>query len=221
MLIDGSFVRNWLATAAHDLQEAKAYLTQLDAAIGDADHGLNIARGFAAVVEKLDAAGGELDGVLKLTGTTLMSTVGGASGVLYGNFFVRAAAAVAGKQTLDAAQLAAALHIGLEGIIQRGRAAVGDKTMVDSWAPALEALDGAVASGAGLAAALQSAAAAAEAGMNSTLPLVAKKGRASYLGERSAGHLDPGAVSTYILLRALATVAAQAGPEGGERAASG
>ena len=204
--VDAQTVRRWFAVAAADLQAAKDHLTALDAAIGDADHGLNIARGFAAVADKANgeqAHEDEVGALFKLAGMTLMSTVGGASGMLYGNFFVRAAATVQGARELTPAELSAALQAGLLGIVQRGRAVAGEKTMVDAWTPALAALAAALGNGEDLAAALHACAAAATAGMNNTVPLVAKKGRASYLGERSAGHMDPGAASTAILLRAL------------------
>ncbi len=205
-LVDAQTLRSWFTYAAADLQAAKEYLTALDAAIGDADHGVNIARGFAAVRDKVngDYAGeDDVAAIFKVAGMTLMSTVGGASGMLYGNFFLRAAAAVPGTRALTPAELSAALQAGLLGIVQRGRAVAGDKTMVDAWTPALAALAAALGRGEHLAAALRACAAAAEEGMNGTVPLVAKKGRASYLGERSAGHMDPGAASTTLLLRAL------------------
>ena len=204
--VNAQTVRNWFTYAAADLQAAKDYLTALDAAIGDADHGLNIARGFAAVADRIngDYAGEDDVGALfKVGGMTLMSSVGGASGMLYGNFFLRAAAVAQGTSELTAAELSAALQAGLLGIVQRGRAVAGDKTMVDAWTPALAALSAALAQGDSLAASLRACAAAAEEGMNGTVPLVARKGRASYLGERSAGHMDPGAASTTVLLRAL------------------
>jgi phosphoenolpyruvate---glycerone phosphotransferase subunit DhaL len=205
-IVDAQMVRRWFTLAAADLQAAKDYLTALDAAIGDADHGLNIARGFGAVADKANgelAHEDEVGELFKLGGMTLMSTVGGASGMLYGNFFVRAAATVQGARELTPAELLAALQAGLLGIVQRGRAVAGDKTMVDAWTPALAALAAALGRGDDLAAALHACADAAEEGTNNTVPLVAKKGRASYLGERSAGHTDPGAASTSILLRAL------------------
>jgi dihydroxyacetone kinase-like protein len=202
--------RRWFAGAAADLEAAKAELTALDAAIGDADHGINIARGFATVVQKLENVrppGGEapedVGAIFKSAGMTLMSAVGGASGMLYGNFFLRAATVANGKTALSPSELLQAFAAGLEGIVVRGRAAVGDKTMVDAWTPALDALRHALDSGADLPYALHGCVAFAEAGAESTIPLVAKKGRASYLGERSAGHRDPGAASTTILLRAL------------------
>lgn len=205
-MVDAQTLRSWFTYAAADLQAAKDYLTTLDAAIGDADHGINIARGFAAVRDKINGEYGGEDDVaafFKVAGMTLMSAVGGASGMLYGNFFLRAAAVTQGTRELTPAELSAALQAGLLGIVQRGRAAAGDKTMVDAWTPALAALAAALGRGDDLAAALRACADAAEEGMNGTVPLVAKKGRASYLGERSAGHMDPGAASTALLLRAL------------------
>lgn len=204
--VDAQAVRSWFTHAAADLQAAKDYLTALDAAIGDADHGLNIARGFTAVADKVNgeyAAEDDVGALFKVAGMTLMSTVGGASGMLYGNFFLRASPAAQGTSELTPAELSAALQAGLLGIVQRGRAVAGDKTMVDAWTPALAALADALGRNQDLAAALRACAAAAEEGMNNTVPLVAKKGRASYLGERSAGHIDPGAASTALLLRAL------------------
>ncbi len=204
--IDAQLTRTWLTNAANDLQAAKGYLTELDAAIGDADHGLNVARGFAAVADKVNHDGANVEDLavlFKSVGMTLMASVGGASGMLYGNFFLRAATVVSGKRELTAGELLSALQAGLDGIVQRGRAAVGDKTMVDAWMPALAALAQALDGGAALPVALHDCVISAEQGMNSTIPLVAKKGRASYLGERSAGHLDPGAASTTIILRAL------------------
>jgi phosphoenolpyruvate---glycerone phosphotransferase subunit DhaL len=180
------------------------YLTALDAAIGDADHGANMSRGFEAVVEKLAEERVYNPGaVFRLTGMTLLSTVGGASGPLYGTFFVRMAQACEGKADLGLGDWADALDAGVEGIIFRGRAEPGDKTMLDALLPARDALREAADAGGELAAGLASAS-SAEEGMRATTPLVAKKGRASYLGERSAGHQDPGATSAYLLLRAAA-----------------
>jgi dihydroxyacetone kinase-like protein len=204
MPVTAETVRTWMAFAAADLQEAKEQLTALDAAIGDADHGINLARGFAAVVDKVNGAPTDEPGALfKLVGMTLMSAVGGASGMLYGNFFLRAANAAQDKTQLSDEETLQVLRAGLEGIVQRGRAVLGDKTMVDAWTPALDALARALDSGASLPNALHGCVAFAEEGANATMPLVAKKGRASYLGERSMGHMDPGAASTTIILRAL------------------
>ncbi|MEZ4866381.1 MAG: dihydroxyacetone kinase subunit DhaL [Caldilineaceae bacterium] len=194
----------WLNQSATVLEANKAYLTELDSPIGDADHGANIARGFKSIVEKLPTvADQDIGAIFKLTAMTLMSAVGGASGLLYGNFFMKAAAAANGKEELTLTELSAIFNAGKEGIVQRGRAVVGDKTMIDAWAPALEALQTAAAAGEKLTDALQAAVTAAEAGMKATIPLQARKGRASYLGERSIGHQDPGATSTYLILNAL------------------
>ncbi len=199
----------WLAAFRDRVTEQRSYLTELDSAIGDADHGANMARGMAAVMEKVGASPATTaDELFKTVGMTLVTSVGGASGPLYGTFFLRlgmTAGAVAG---CDAAALSSALHAGLDGVVARGKAEAGDKTMFDAMAPALEAMDAAIASGASLAEATAAARDAAAAGRDATEPLVARKGRASYLGERSAGHLDPGATSTALLFDALAEVTA-------------
>lgn len=200
----------WLDRFRGYVTENRAYLTELDSAIGDADHGINMTRGFDAVFAKLREAedGGTPYGtfvdLFKAVGMTLVTSVGGASGPLYGTFFLRLGASAGATDTLDATGLGAALRAGLEGVVARGKAEAGDKTMYDAMAPALDAYDAAVAGGAGAAAATAAAFAAAEVGRDATEPLVARKGRASYLGERSAGHLDPGAASTALLFRALA-----------------
>jgi len=196
-----SFV-SWLRDAAGVLHENAAYLTELDSAIGDADHGANLDRGFQAVVAVLDETSFEsADELLKKAGMTLVSKVGGASGPLYGTFFLRFGTALAGVDpTPDA--IGKALHAGVEGVLARGKAELGDKTMYDAWAPALEAYDAAV--GSGLGAALAAAAEAAAKGRDATIPMVARKGRASYLGERSVGHQDPGATSTTLILESAA-----------------
>ncbi len=186
--------------AATVIEAEHVHLTDLDRAIGDGDHGANLNRGFAAVVAKLDAAEpGTPGAVLKLVATTLISTVGGASGPLFGTAFLRAATAVGDVPELDSAAVTTALTAALQGVVDRGKAEPGDKTMVDALTPAAAA-----AVGDSPAAVLRAAADAAERGAEATTPLVAHKGRASYLGERSAGHLDPGAVSTALMLRALA-----------------
>jgi phosphoenolpyruvate---glycerone phosphotransferase subunit DhaL len=195
---------NWLRDLASTLHENAAYLTELDSAIGDADHGSNMDRGFAAVVAVLDETSFEsVDELLKKAGMTLVSKVGGASGPLYGTFFLRFGTALAGVEVTPES-VGEALKAGVGGILQRGKAELGDKTMYDAWAPALEAYDGAVAGGSDLAGALAAAAEAAAKGRDATTPLVARKGRASYLGERSAGHQDPGATSTTLLLESAA-----------------
>ena len=194
----------WLEKTAVVLKENKEYLTELDAAIGDADHGINMDRGFRNVMEKLPTvADKDIGNILKTTGMTLISSVGGAAGPLYGTFYLRGGMAVAGREELDGSELVKMLQAGVDGIVQRGRANREDKTMFDTWAPALEALNEALAESDDLVAAMYSAVAAAEKGMKDTTPLQAKKGRASYLGERSIGHQDPGATSSYLILKAL------------------
>jgi dihydroxyacetone kinase-like protein len=197
----------WLDAFRAAVTEQKAYLTELDSAIGDADHGSNMARGMAAVMEKLEAgAPPTADELFKSVGMTLVTSVGGASGPLYGTFFLRMGMTAGAVAEFDGAALAAALRAGLDGIVARGKAEAGDKTMFDALAPALDAFDAALADGSSIAAAAEVAAGAAEAGRDATEPLVARKGRASYLGERSAGHLDPGSASSALLMRTLADV---------------
>jgi dihydroxyacetone kinase-like protein len=197
----------WVRRFAAVVAENKPYLTELDSAIGDADHGINMDRGFSAVVGKLDGiAGGDIGQTLRTVGTTLVSTVGGASGPLYGMFFMQMGGAVAGKGSLTAEEFATAFEAGLGGVLRIGKAEPGDKTMVDALIPARDALRAAIADGASAGDAVSRMADAAEQGMLATVPLVARKGRASYLGERSAGHQDPGATSTHFLLRSAAEV---------------
>lgn len=197
----------WLRRYAEIIDEQKSYLTDLDSAIGDADHGTNMARGTAAVVATLDEAN-TVDALLKKAGMTLVSTVGGTSGPLYGTLLMRAGMTTGSVTSLTPAEFAKAFRAGLDGLVARGRTELGDKTMVDALAPALDALDAAVAEGKPLAEAVAAARDAAVVGRDATIPLVARKGRASYLGERSAGHLDPGAASATMLLDALAEVVA-------------
>jgi dihydroxyacetone kinase-like protein len=188
---------------AERLRERKAELTELDAQIGDADHGINMDRGFSAVVAKLDGStDGDPASICKTVGMTLISTVGGAAGPLYGTFFLRMATALDGASALTPEVLGAALRAGLDGVRQRGRAELGDKTMVDAMSPAVDAYQASDAPG-DLAGALRAAADAAAAGRDRVTALVARKGRASYLGERAAGHQDPGATSTTILFESL------------------
>ena len=195
-------ILRWLENCAETFTAHKDELTQLDAAIGDADHGANMARGFTAVKGKLGELKGKDIGVIfKTTAMTLISTVGGASGPLYGTFFLQAANGANGKMELTSAELATIFGAGLQGLVNRGKAAVGEKTMVDALVPAIAALK--PAEGDSISDVLARAVAAAKKGADSTVPLVAKKGRASYLGERSAGHLDPGAASSVLLLEAL------------------
>jgi dihydroxyacetone kinase-like protein len=203
-MADVTTFKDWLRDLAGTLHENAAYLTELDSAIGDADHGSNMDRGFAAVVAVMDETEFDsVDELLKRAGMTLVSKVGGASGPLYGTFFLRFGTALAGKE-ITAASVGEALRAGVGGVLARGKPELGDKTMYDAWAPALDAYDAAVAGGSGLTDALRAAADAAAKGRDATIPLVARKGRASYLGERSAGHLDPGATSTALLLESAA-----------------
>lgn len=198
---------DWIRRAAAAIDVHRDELVELDRAIGDGDHGENLQRGFTAVLEKLDTATPETVGdVLKLVATTLMSTVGGAAGPLYGTAFLRAAK-VAGGPRVDAAGLADLLAAANGGIVARGKAQVGDKTMVDAWSPAADAARAAADAGEGPGATLRRAADAAAAGAASTVPLIAHKGRASYLGERAIGHRDPGAASSALILTAAADAA--------------
>jgi dihydroxyacetone kinase-like protein len=209
--VNAGTLRAWFVAAAASLHEQRDYLTQLDAAIGDADHGMNMDRGFAAVVEKLDSLDDVPPGkVLTTVGSTLVSTVGGASGPLWGTALRRAGRALGDTEEFDGAQLVEVFDAALKGIVELGAAQEGDKTMVDALAPAIRALRSSVEEGTPVAEALSAALAAGEAGMKATVPLQAQKGRASYLGERSIGHQDPGATSTALILAALEqTVAAE------------
>ena len=210
MSLDAAWAQRWIELAAADIAEQRDYLVDLDRAIGDGDHGENMDRGFTAALEALgQGQPGSVAEVLKTVAKTLMSTVGGAAGPLYGTAFLRASKA-AGDGELDGAGAAAVIAGALEGIQARGKATTGEKTMVDAWTPALEAARAAAESGSGAAAVFEAAATAAEAGAAATEPLRATKGRASYLGERSIGHLDPGAVSTSLILRAAARAAGEA-----------
>lgn len=191
----------WVRAFRDAVHAHKDELTRLDSEIGDADHGSNMARGLDAVVAKLDPAPASPSDLFKTVGMTLVSSVGGASGPLYGTLFLRMGPALGSETEVDAATLGAALRAGVEGVVARGKAELGDKTMIDALSPALDAWDGAAAEGPAEAA--RAAADAAARGRDATEPLVARKGRASYLGERSAGHLDPGATSATLLLEAL------------------
>ncbi len=211
MSLDAAWARRWIELAAADVAEQRDYLVDLDRAIGDGDHGENMDRGFKAAVEALgQAQPASVTEVLKTVAKTLMSTVGGAAGPLYGTAFLRASKA-AGDGDLDGAGVAAVIAGALDGIQARGKATTGEKTMVDAWTPALEAARAAAESGSDPAAVLEAAATAAESGAAATEPMRATKGRASYLGERSIGHLDPGAVSTSLILRAAVRAAGEAG----------
>ena len=206
-------VLRWVQRFAAEVEANKEYLTQLDAAVGDGDHGINMQRGMSAVVAKVDTQAGEQDvgALLKTVGMTLVSTVGGAGGPLYGTLFLQMGTATAGKSELSPDDWAAALEAGIAGVQARGKAEPGDKTMIDALLPGRDALTAALGGGATFADALRQSADAAEQGMRETIPLVARKGRASYLGERSAGHQDPGATSSHLLLEAAAETWAKAG----------
>jgi len=196
----------WIREFARLIAANRDLLTELDSAIGDADHGANMDRGMTAVLAALDGQdAGTPAMLLKRTGMTLICTVGGASGPLYGTAFLRMAAAAGDAATLDAPGCATMLRAALDGVVARGKAVAGDKTMYDALAPAVDALDAALAAGRGLGEALKAAVRAAEEGAEATIPMIARKGRASYLGERSAGHRDPGATSVTLLVTAAAT----------------
>ncbi|MGA2110893.1 MAG: dihydroxyacetone kinase subunit DhaL [Anaerolineales bacterium] len=196
---------DWLQNAARLLEQNRDYLTDLDAAIGDADHGINMDRGFRKIVEQLPSLKEKDAGtILKAVGLTLISSVGGAAGPLYGTFFLRAGEAIEGRTELEAGDLALLLRKGVEGVLARGRAPRGAKTMVDALSPALAAMETALQEGRDLQAAMRESVAAGEKGMKETIPMIATKGRASYLGPRSAGHQDPGATSSVLILKALA-----------------
>ncbi|GAA4891338.1 dihydroxyacetone kinase subunit DhaL [Tessaracoccus lubricantis] len=195
----------WLRRFATIIDENKRYLTDLDSAIGDADHGANMARGTAAVVTTLDQAN-SIDALLKKTGMTLVSTVGGTAGPLYGTMFMKMGMATGQVMTLTPEEFGKALRAGIEGLIARGKTELEDKTMIDALLPAIDAFDAAIDEGASLHDAVESAQEASAAGRDATIPMVARKGRASYLGERSAGHLDPGAASATYLWDALTDV---------------
>ena len=199
-------MEGWIHSFALLVAQHKAQLTDLDAAIGDADHGVNMDRGMRAVVDKLEATrAGAADVLFNLVGMTLVSSVGGASGPLYGTFFLRLGAACGPVTQLAPEDFAKALRAGNEGLVARGKPELGDKTMFDALHPALEALDWALGAGESPASAFRAASEAAARGRDATIPMVARKGRASYLGERSAGHQDPGATSAALLLDAAAT----------------
>jgi dihydroxyacetone kinase-like protein len=196
---------NWVKAIAGVIAENSSYLTQLDAAIGDADHGANMDRGFKAVVNKLpEISDKDIGTIFKTVGMTLISTVGGAGGPLYGTFFLQVGMKAAGKMELNLVDWTEALEAALNGVIMRGKAEPGDKTMVDALTPAVAALKQSIQENQPIHKALELSAQAARQGMEGTIPLVARKGRASYLGERSAGHQDPGATSSFLILKAAA-----------------
>lgn len=196
---------NWIKAIANVIGENSSYLTQLDAAIGDADHGANMERGFKAVINKLpEVSDKDIGTLFKTVGMTLISTVGGAGGPLYGTFFLQVGTKTAGKMELNLADWTEALEAALNGVIMRGKAELGDKTMVDALTPAVTSLKQSISEKQPINKALELSAEAARKGMEDTIPLVARKGRASYLGERSADHQDPGATSSFLILKAAA-----------------
>jgi dihydroxyacetone kinase-like protein len=198
----------WVRRTADVIEQHAANLTRLDSAIGDGDHGTNMNRGYKAAVQRLDGLEGDQDfgSVFKAIGMALIGKVGGASGPLYGSLFLGMGKELGSETEVEDERLAAALRAGYDSVVARGKAQLEDKTMLDAWHPALEALDAALAEGRELGPALDEAAAAAEAGMKATIPMIARKGRASYLGERSRDHQDPGATSTHLILQTLADV---------------
>ena len=211
MSINRDEALEWIKACVEILGENRDYLTQLDAAIGDADHGANMDRGFKAVMGKIpEMSDKDIGTIFKTVGMTLLSTVGGAGGPLYGTFFIQAGMKTAGKMELSLEDWTSAMDAALSGIVMRGKAELGDKTMVDALTPALNALKQAMTDDLPLNQALKNSAEAAREGMVGTIPLVARKGRASYLGERSAGHQDPGATSSYLILKTAAETWANA-----------
>ncbi|HUV15187.1 MAG TPA: dihydroxyacetone kinase subunit DhaL [Pelolinea sp.] len=207
MAVTRDEVISWIKAYSQVIAENKDYLTDLDSAIGDADHGANMHRGFQAVLAKLPVVEDkDIGTILKTVGMALISTVGGAGGPLYGTFFIQASTKLQGKMELTLTDWAAALEAGTIGVVNIGKASVGDKTMIDALNPAVQALNGTAGQELSMTEALKKSAEAAEEGMRGTIPLVARKGRASYLGERSAGHQDPGATSSFLLLDTAANV---------------
>ena len=206
-VITKQHIINWIKECALIFAEKRAYLTELDSPIGDADHGTNMNRGFSKAREKLESVQDtDIGNILKTIGMTLISSVGGASGPLFGTFFIRAGGAVPSKHELDTTDLRNLLQAGLDGLIQRGRAEPGEKTMVDALYTTVDAANIAVEKNDDVNSALSLVIIAAEKGVRATIPMIAKKGRASYLGEKSAGHQDPGATSIYFILQALRDV---------------
>jgi dihydroxyacetone kinase-like protein len=205
MAVSTQDVLRWLDGSQKVFAESREQLTELDSAVGDGDFGISLDRGFTAVQAELSAnPPADPRTVLQTAATVLIRTMGGSSGPLLGTFFLRAAATCAGKSELAPADVVALFQAGVEGLQQRGKAAIGDKTMLDALIPAVDAMRGALEAGAGQAEILERGAAAAEAGVRATIPLQARKGRGSYLGERSVGHQDPGATGSYLLLKAAA-----------------
>ena len=213
MTITNDAIEEWMKRFAAEVAENRTYLTKLDGAIGDGDHGTNMDRGMKKALEKLEAVDGDDIGAsLKAVGMALVSSVGGAAGPLYGTLFLQMGQSAAGKSELDLAGFTDALDAGIQGVIKRGKAEPGDTTMIDALGPALEALRS--AGDDDVAGAHSRAAEAAREGMESTVPMVARKGRASYLGERSAGHQDPGATSSHLLLKTVAEAVGSGGAAG-------
>ncbi len=205
MMIKAGDVLSWIKGLQSVFAENRQYLTELDAAFGDADHGTNMDRGFTQVVRALENNPSEdIGAILKTAAMVLIKTVGGAAGPLYGTFFLRAGAACGGKEEMDSADIVAMLEAGLEGVVQRGKAGLNDKTMVDALTAGLNRMKHLMTEGVGIKEMLKQGAAAAHQGMKDTIPMLAKKGRASYLGERSIGHQDPGATSSYLLMETMA-----------------
>jgi len=208
MPITTANVLEYLRRAAELIQQNKEYLTDLDSAIGDADHGINMNRGFQSILKKVPSVEDKDAGtILKTAGMALVSSVGGAGGPLYGTAFMQAGMAVAGKYELTGDDVLAALDAALKGIMMRGKSQPGQKTMIDAIDPAIKAMRESLGNGSRTAEALDQATAAAEQGMKATIPMLAQRGRASYLGERSIGHQDPGATSSYLLIRLMAEMA--------------
>ena len=197
----------WLQVFAHVIEHHKEQLTELDAAIGDADHGINMDRGFKKITNILPSfADQDISSIFKTVSMTLISSIGGASSPLYGTWFLRASKVTNGKEELTAADLLELLKSGLDGVIERGKAQLGDKTMVDVLSPAVTAFEQAIRNNSNTVVASQASVTAAEQGLKQTIPMLAKKGRASYLGDRSIGHQDPGGTSAYWMLRSLLEV---------------
>lgn len=200
-------ILEWVKAFHSTVEDNKAYLTKLDSAIGDADHGTNMARGMTAAITKIEGLeAGDIGKLLKTVGMALVSSVGGAGGPLYGTLFMQLGSVSAGASEVDLARFAEMMDAAVKGVQMRGKAEVGDKTMIDALVPARDSLQEAASNGSSIAEALTGATDAAERGMESTIPLVARKGRASYLGERSAGHQDPGATSAYLLMKCASDV---------------
>ena len=207
MTITAAHIIRFIETVAARIKEQRDYLTELDSAIGDADHGVNLDRGFSTVIGKLPSlADKDVGTILKTIGSTLVSTVGGASGPLYGTAFLRAGTVAANRFELNPDEVVAALEAALEGVHARGKSMRGEKTMLDALGPGVDALKAACANGEDFVTAMRQSVAACKAGMHATIPMLATKGRASYLGERSIGHQDPGATSTHLMAQALLDV---------------